>query len=159
MTRECIGCLQVLPVTEFGTKGRLANGEVRRSSRCRECAKAANTAQRARARNRNPDPLGADPLLPIEPFRAWLDRVITRKARCMSGIGSERLSGALETLARELSVSLGGTPDRWGRTLYRYRYEARTVRLSAADALLTLLDFDGTRVDDLWPLEEEEQAA
>ena len=149
--RWCLNCEQYLPVSEFGTKGRKANGDVRFQPRCFPCMRVFENQRRERAALREPDPLGADPLMPIAPFRVWLERVIARRERMVG-------AGALEEIGALMAGRFGGTPDQWCRSIYRLRNEGSKVRLRTADELLLVLDFDGTSLDDLWPLDEEQAA-
>ena len=164
--RDCPTCEQTLPITRFGTKGHHRSGHVRYQRHCLDCTATLNNARKAALKLLPPDPLGADPLMPLEPFRAWLERVIARRVRvqgfaipCRENRGLQQQSGAIEAIGAELAARLGGSSHTWCRKIYRWRFEGERIRLSAADELLLALDFDGTTLDDLWPLDEDEVAA
>ena len=149
--KRCFACQRVFPFAEFGTKGHRANGTVRYQPRCLGCAREYDRGRTAPTA----DPLGADPLLPIEPFREWLERLIARRTLAVAYPGCDVRPGVIKEIGRELTVRFGGSQDAWCRKILRWRVEFSRIRLTDADELLTVLDFDGVTVGDLWPLDED----
>lgn len=141
-------------------------GAVQWQPRCHVCEAAMRRDYEDRRNGRRRvtnDVLGHDPYMPIEPFREWLERVV-RRCDLLYGNGAGRASlggqsGAREALAGKLATELGGEKDRWNRMIYRALYEQTRIRLSLADRVLLTLDYDGTTLDDLWPINDEEKAA
>lgn len=134
--------------------------------RCHVCEAALRQAYEDKRNGRRRvtnDVLGHDPYYPIGPFREWLQRVVDRYDRLYgNGDGRSALggqSGAREAIAGKLATELGGQNDRWSRMIFRALYEQTRIRLSLADRVLLTLDFDGTTLDDLWPISDEECAA
>lgn len=131
MTKTCTACQTEKPIEEFPLRRDTANG---RRAQCRRCHNARRDRRRGHERGTDYTPRPGGPRLDPGPFRAWLESRLPR----YSGV---------EDMAADLNISA-----RRINGLMRGEYVA--VALDTVDRVLLNTD---TRLDDLYPLDEQEE--